>query len=86
MDIWLLFSLIFPFFIILINILLYTIRERQKPANTKTEPIKKSKSRYEKFTVEAFLKSTVRNALPFIYISFVFFYLVSGFIIINRKP
>ena len=84
-DVWLLFSLIFPFFIILINILLYTIRERQKPANTKTKPIKKSKFRYENCTVEAFLKITVRNALPFIYISFVFFYLVFGFIIINKK-
>ena len=84
-DIWLLFSLIFPFFIILINILLYTIRERKKATNTKTEQTKIFKYRYEKYSVETFLKSTARNALPFIYISFVFFYLLCGFIIINKN-
>ena len=81
-DVWLLFSLIFPFFIILINILLYTIRKRNK-AGTKTEQTKRpgNKMRYERYSVEAALKTIAHNVLPFIYISFVFFYLLCGFII-----
>lgn len=85
-DIWLLFSLIFPFFIILINILLYTIRKRNK-ANPGTEQPRRpgTKIRYERYSLEAFLKSTAHNVLPFIYISFVFFYLLCGFIMIANK-
>ena len=62
-DVWLLF--IFPFFIILINILLYTTRGRNKSPITKTEQMRNAL-----WSVEAFLKSIVRNALPFIYICF----------------
>ena len=64
-DVWLLFSLFFPFFIILINILLYTTRGRNKSPITKTEQMRNAL-----WSVEAFLKSIVRNALPFIYICF----------------
>ena len=84
-DVWLLFSLIFPFFIILINILLYTIRKRNK-TTTKSGPTKAgTKCRYENYSVEAVLRSLAHNALPLIYVLFVFFYLLWGFIMISNK-
>ena len=81
-DIWLLFSLIFPFFIILINILLYQIKQKEFSCSSlvKIGP-QKNKTRRTKscnMNVESALKFTALYLNPFIYIIFTIIYLLYG--------
>ena len=81
-DIWLLFSLIFPFFIILVNILLYQIKQNQSSG----APLLKigpqmnmtRKAKAYNITVESALNFTALYLNPFIYIAFAIIYLLYG--------
>ena len=82
-DIWLLYSLIFPFIIILINISLYYVRGTKIEATSKVHSIgfkekmpEVEKSKYCK--LEWMMKWTIFYANPLIYILFTFVYLMIG--------
>ena len=78
-DIWLLFSLIFPFVIILLNIMLYYIKE---PNRNKIMSMKATKEANQisrkKFLVEYFIKRFLLYINPLIYVTFVIFHFFYG--------
>ena len=81
-DIWLLFSLIFPFIIILINILLYFTKKGNN-STVKVKPMLKAGSSKEKddqsqLSGEMTLNCIALYVNPFAYIGFVTVYLVYG--------
>jgi hypothetical protein len=81
-DIWLLFSLIFPFIIILINIILYYAKNDKK-STLKVKPMVKATSSKEQeqksqMSVEMVLNCNALYINPFVYVGFVTVYLVYG--------
>ena len=81
-DIWLLFSLIFPFIIILINILLY-FAKKGNISTVKVKPMVKARgSKEQEYKSEMSVKMA-RNCIalyvnPFVFVGFVLVYLVYG--------
>ena len=81
-DIWLLFSLIFPFIIILINIMLYFVKKGNN-STVKINPMVKAGSSKKKdnqyqLSMEMTLDCIALYVNPFAYIGFVTVYLVYG--------
>ena len=81
-DVWLLFSLIFPFLIILINILLFYAKKGHISAVQVQPCVKSSKSKIKEeikeVSLELILQCVAFYVNPVIYILFVIFYLVYG--------
>ena len=79
-DIWLLFSLIFPFIIILINIMLYYAKN-DKNSTLKVRPMVKARSSKEQEETSQMSVGIVLNCIalylnPFVYVGFVILYIV----------
>ena len=77
-DIWLLFSLVFPFCIVLLNILIYILSQGRKGV-TQVKPVgEPKKGRYDKLSTSAVLTMTSRVVLPAVYIILASLHLISG--------
>ena len=81
-DIWLLFSLIFPFVIILLNILLYQGKHRKihvKKVHSMFKPGTQSKvASQDRFLLKYFLQCFLLYINPILYVIFVIFHLFYG--------